>query len=285
MNKKQWLITIDLDKTLLNTGITGQPNYEFNPKNKEVIQKIISLGHKVSIITGRPWRDTEMIYESLGLDTLVANYNGAHIHHPKNNTFIDLNFSMNMDILFDIFNEPLFKKMSNAIIIETLNKTYELENGKKIFLDRVDNSGSKNEKWNGKDRFPLDPQAAYIGLDYNESDPYELLQLLKRKYGDSMFFRLWDERSSGWIMMEISQKGSDKGKAMSFIASYYNIPLSNTISFGDGLNDREMLLSANHGIAMKNAKGTIKTYANDTTDYTNDDAGVGRYLEDFFKLK
>jgi len=82
--------------------------------------------------------------------------------------------------------------------------------------------------------------------------------------------------------MEINQIGANKATAMKYIATYYNIPIKNTIAFGDGLNDKEMLFEASMGVAMKNAKGTVKTYAKDTTDYSNNDAGVGKYLEEFF---
>ena len=284
MINKKWLVTIDLDGTLLKDTTKGRNNYAYNEKNKEVIKKLQADGHKVAIVTGRPWRDTAPIYESLGLDTIVANYNGAHIHLPNNNKFIDLNFSMNGDLLLKLLSEPILKKVTKAIIIETLQGTYALEDGDKVYLDRLDNMCKNFIPWKFEDGLTVDPQTVYIGINYHDIDPYEVLQVLKRKYGNSMLLRLWDERSngSGWVSMEINQIGANKATAMKYIATYYNIPLKNTIAFGDGLNDKEMLFEASMGVAMKNAKGTIKTYAKDTTDYSNNDGGVGRYLEEFF---
>ena len=133
----------------------------------------------------------------------------------------------------------------------------------------------------------LNPQSAFVNIDFNNIDPFEILQILKRNYGSSMFFRLWDGRTEEepFVILEINQIASNKGTPKEYIAAYYNIPKSNTIAFGDGLNDREMLLQASIGVAMKNSKGTVKTYADDTTDFTNDDAGVGKYLEKFFDIK
>jgi len=71
---------------------------------------------------------------------------------------------------------------------------------------------------------------------------------------------------------------------MERIAGYYNIPLHRTLSFGDGMNDAEMLSKAAIGVAMKNASPQVKAYANDVTDYINDEAGVGKYIEKFLKL-
>ncbi|RKX66832.1 MAG: hypothetical protein DRP42_02215 [Tenericutes bacterium] len=70
---------------------------------------------------------------------------------------------------------------------------------------------------------------------------------------------------------------------MKQIASYYNIPVSRTISFGDGTNDIEMLAEAAHGVAMKNASNFVKAFGNDTTDLDNTDGGVGDYLNKYFR--
>lgn len=284
MKKEKWLITIDLDGTFLNSGIPGKSNYSFNEYNLKVVKKLIKAGHKVSIVTGRPWRDAKKVYEDMGLKSIIANYNGAHIHNPSNKEFVDLTFSINQDILMEALSEKELKKMTNSIVIETLDKIYVSKGSKKMFLERISTSNIDNCEWNEKEKLPMNPQAVYVSLEYKNNDPFNVLHVLKRKYGNSLFFRLWDERDNGWMLLEINQKGSNKGTAMKYIASYYNIPLSNTISFGDGLNDREMLIDAAIGVAMKNSKGTVKTYADDTTDFTNDESGVGKYLEDFFNI-
>ncbi len=67
--KNPWLITIDLDGTLLNSSHGFHPNTSFNEKNLTVIKKLINEGHKVAIVTGRPWRDTKEIYDKLNLRT------------------------------------------------------------------------------------------------------------------------------------------------------------------------------------------------------------------------
>ncbi len=285
MKNEKWLITIDLDGTFLNTGKPGKANYSFSDYNAKIIKKVISKGHEVSIITGRPWRDAKVIYEKLGLKSIIGNYNGAHIHNPNNEEFVDLTFSINQNILNDVLKEKELSKMTNSIVVETLEKIYVSKSGSEMFLERISASQVNNCEWKVGERLPMNPQAVYISLDYKKHDPFIALQILKRKYGDSLFFRLWDERDNGWMLMEINQKGSNKGTALKYIASYYNIPLSNTIAFGDGLNDKEMLTQSSIGVAMKNAKGTVKTYASDTTDFTNDDSGVGKYLKDFFDLK
>lgn len=286
IHKEKWLVAIDLDGTLLNTQEPGSTsNYSFNPKNLEYIQKVKELGHKVAIVTGRPWEDTKPVYEALGLNGIVACFNGAHVHYPGNKEFVPWTFSINLDIVQEVLNEELVKKVANSYVIETLDTTYVAFNSNETILGRINSVGKKNRvDWTVGDRIDSNPQSVLIGIDYDEVDPYEVLHVLRRNYGDALFFRLWDGRKEGYLVLEINQIAANKGTAVEQIAAYYNIPLQNTLAIGDGLNDREMLVKAGRGVAMKNAKGTMKTYANDVTDFTNDEAGVGEYLKYFFEL-
>ncbi len=291
--KNKWLITIDLDGTLLETptgdifnkdGASSESIQTFNPYNLKIINKLIERGHKVAIVTGRPWLNTKNIYKKLGLSTMIANYNGAHIHFPGNELFVDLKFSINKLVLDEILNESIVRENQIALAIETSDINYVLKGSDKNILGNLNIQKDTFTEWQYGQEIHSNPLSALIGIDYNKIDPYELLHVLRRKYGAAMFFRLWDARKYGWLVLEINQKAANKGSALEFMASYYNIPMTNTIAFGDGLNDREMLLKASHGVAMKNSKGTVKTYADDITDFDNNDAGVGKYLEDFFEL-
>ena len=87
------------------------------------------------------------------------------------------------------------------------------------------------------------------------------------------------------VNIEVNTKSVSKGSVVRYLASYYNIPMYRTIAFGDGENDLEMLQIASLGVAMKNASDLVKSYANDISDFNNDDAGVGYYLENFFIKK
>ena len=52
------------------------------------------------------------------------------------------------------------------------------------------------------------------------------------------------------------------------------------IAFGDEHNDTEMLSLAKSGYAMKNASEVLLPYADEQLDYTNEDDGVARKLEE-----
>lgn len=287
----KWLITVDLDGTFLLSPGTKihTPNSDIHPKNIEVIKRLVQLGHKFAIVTGRPWKDAKQVYESIGLKSIIANYNGAHIHFPGNeDDFTTLTYSINKDILQKVLQEPILQGKTSSVLIETLDATYSTDSTTDLAAAITHDRDVNVVQWKIGEDFNGAPLSSLVGIDLSKCEnPDEILQVLNRKYGAALFFRYWDYRDADnpWLMLEINQKTSNKGSAMKHIAQYYNIPLSRTITFGDGLNDREMLIDAAIGVAMKNAKGTVKTYADDTTNFTNDEAGVGMYLEEFFDLK
>ena len=77
--------------------------------------------------------------------------------------------------------------------------------------------------------------------------------------------------------IEINSAKAGKGKALLALAERLGIPREDTVAFGDGTNDREMLEMAGLGVAMANADPQLKAVANEIAD-TNNAAGVGKTI-------
>ena len=60
---------------------------------------------------------------------------------------------------------------------------------------------------------------------------------------------------------EIIPKGIDKGRGIEMICGYYGAKLSDTIAFGDSMNDYEMMRTAGISVAMGNACKELKRIA------------------------
>ena len=56
--------------------------------------------------------------------------------------------------------------------------------------------------------------------------------------------------------------------------------MKDALCFGDGFNDRDMLIRSGWGVAMANAPLEIKIIANDVTEYKNFEGGVAKYLKE-----
>ena len=57
-------------------------------------------------------------------------------------------------------------------------------------------------------------------------------------------------------------------------------PPAETIAIGDGFNDVSMIRFAGLGVAMTNAQPPVKANADRITQYTNDEDGVARFIQE-----
>ena len=83
--------------------------------------------------------------------------------------------------------------------------------------------------------------------------------------------------SSNSNNIEINSIHAGKGSALLQICRLLGINPAESAAFGDGLNDRDMLIAAGRGCAMGNASEEVKKCA-DVTVECNRDAGVGKEI-------
>ncbi len=86
-----------------------------------------------------------------------------------------------------------------------------------------------------------------------------------------------------WLT-EVVKHGVSKASALSWVASYLDIPMHNTIVVGDGENDAEMMEMAGISVAMGNASAEVKQRARFVTT-SNDQGGVGWALAQILRLR
>lgn len=87
-------------------------------------------------------------------------------------------------------------------------------------------------------------------------------------------------RSASYYL-EITHKEATKANAIQAVASHYQIPLENTVAFGDYYNDEDMLEIAGVSYVVDNAPDDLKEKADHVTLSNNDD-GVAFILNQFY---
>lgn len=87
---------------------------------------------------------------------------------------------------------------------------------------------------------------------------------------------------AAWI--DISNQGVHKGTTVRKLQEMLDITPAETMVFGDGLNDRELLLSGGYRFAVRNAFDEIKDMA-DYITLSNDQNGVLVAIQDFISLQ
>ncbi|MBN3535071.1 Cof-type HAD-IIB family hydrolase [Mycoplasma procyoni] len=273
-----YLFALDLDGTILSNSSTG----EIHPETFEALRMAIEQGHKICIITGRPWRSTKPIYEKLGLNTVVGNYNGAHIHNPSDEFFIPQIHYLNLNEMLYILGDKKVKKEMSNLAIEgpgwvQLQKRDEALEKVFGFSDSLKFTVGIN-----LNKLPLKPTG--IVFDVKETtDVYELKTYLERKYGDLGEFSSWSKGEGLTPVFDITSVGVNKAKAVSLLMRYYGIDIDNTISIGDGYNDVPMFNVTNIAVAMGNSDARVKKLATVALKKTNKEGGVGYYIKKFLK--
>ena len=77
--------------------------------------------------------------------------------------------------------------------------------------------------------------------------------------------------------IEINSARAGKGNALRALCGELGLDVSESVAFGDGLNDKDMLLVSGRGCAMQNAVPAIRDAA-DAVIESNNDAGVGKEI-------
>lgn len=108
----------------------------------------------------------------------------------------------------------------------------------------------------------------------------EKLQVLQEKYRKAFGNRAVVFVSKPYFL-ELLPPACGKGEALLWLAEKLGIPKENTMAFGDSMNDESMICLTEYGVAMKNGFEEVKQIASFVTDYTNEEDGVGRFLEKY----
>lgn len=265
------LIALDLDGTLLTNDKT------ISEKTKKVIQKAREEGHIVMIATGRPFRSSEVYYNELSLDTPIVNFNGAFVHHPRDQKWGIYHSPLEVNIAKEIVEACSSFQFHNIIaeVIDDVYFHYHDENLLKIFGFGEPNITTGDLR----NYLTVSPTSLLIHTD--EQHVKAIQNHLSSVHAEVIDHRSW---TAPWHIIEIVKFGLSKAVGLKKAADYFQIPPKRIIAFGDEDNDLEMLDYAGYGIAMGNAIDEVKSVANEVT-LTNEEDGIGIYLNDLLNLK
>lgn len=270
MRDQQHLIAIDLDGTLL------KDNKTISKFSKEIIEKAKTKGHIVCIATGRPFRSSDIYYHELDLNTPIVNFNGAFVHHPKDDSWGSYHTTLDLEVVKEIV-EVAEKHDVHNILAEIMDEVYFHYHDEKL-LD-IFSMGNPDIKI-GDLKNLLRKDVTCILIHSPEENVEKIRQYLSNVHANIVDHRRW---RAPWHVIEIIKTGINKAVGLEIIAKHYNIPQERMIAFGDEDNDLEMLQYAGCGVAMGNAIDEVKKIADEVTT-TNEEDGVARFLQSYLSL-
>ena len=81
--------------------------------------------------------------------------------------------------------------------------------------------------------------------------------------------------------LEISGEGISKGIGLNILADHYGVSIEECIAIGNDENDISMIQCAGLGVAVQNARDSIKEVADFVTERDNNNGAIGEVIEKF----
>ncbi|WP_057823463.1 HAD-IIB family hydrolase [Lentilactobacillus sunkii] len=87
--------------------------------------------------------------------------------------------------------------------------------------------------------------------------------------------------SSGMNGLDIMADGTDKLTGVEMLLESWDLSLNDVAAFGDNGNDFEMVNAVQEGYAMKNSAADLLQKVENVTEYSNNDQGVQRKIDEY----
>ena len=251
------LIVCDLDGTLLDDN--GQTPKEF----KNILEELRLKNIKFAIASGRNYREAVYRFDEYKDDIIFICDNGSSIYYKGECIYYN---NLDKEIIDNLLN-----------IGRNIPNSYVTLSGDKGFYSEDESAVKKI-----KDISLNKESVMYVNSLNNVDDIifkvniYDLIDAESNSYKEYAKYNLQgvDIRPSGVEWLDIYGSNANKGTAIEIIQNKFNIDKTETMVFGDYLNDLEMMESAYYSYAMKNGHSKIKEISNFETEFTNDENGV-----------
>lgn len=251
-------IFFDIDGTLVSFNTRQIPE-----STKQSIKLLRNNGIKVFIATGRHFSSITNL-DNTEFDGYIT-MNGCYCMEDTNNVIFKRSIDPSdvnafIDYLQEVNRMP-------CIFIEE----------KKLTLNYIDEETQYLVDLLQQDIEKVD------SLDYyRDKELFQLTAFFKQSDEKEVMRTLPNCSAMRWYptFADVIAKGVDKGAAIDQFCSYYGFSREETMAFGDGGNDIEMLRHAGIGIAMGNARDEVKRVA-DYVTASVDDNGVLKGLRHF----
>jgi Cof subfamily protein (haloacid dehalogenase superfamily) len=262
LKEKIKVVISDLDGTLL------QSNHQISEYTKTVFQKLHKENYLIIVATGRHHLDAFPIVESLECPVYLVTSNGARIHSPKK----ELLFSFNMkgDSIKSVLELDIDSDITTVLFREEVWQTNKLNKKLNSFQTKMHYPSEIVDFANLND---FDAIKLFFSHD-NHEKLVELRERILENHPND-----FSHAFSLPFCLEFMDKSVDKSVAILKILEKENYTFAESISFGDGFNDENMLNSAGKALIMENAVDALKNkLPHLEVITTNDNDGVAKYL-------
>lgn len=272
------LVLFDIDGTLRDE-VLGIP-----PSIYKVLEGLKERQHKAAICTGRSIGMIQEDVLKLEIENIIAG-GGSYISH-KGKVICDSGFSKEMIRLLWLHfmnsqeksgcvfegNYEIYMNGTAAEILSAMNR----EKSKRFTKEQRYNffKNEKIEYKNNLNEFCSDRVKIHkVSIWYSPKEFGKIAEIL----GEDHIELAQQGEHGKYKYYEIVKNGTGKGSAVHRLSTYLGIDAKDTVAFGDGRNDIDMLRACSIKVAMENSVAELLPYADSICERPMND-GIYREL-------
>jgi len=266
------LLAIDLDRTLLDN------NHQLSRRNYDILKKCQDMGIYVILASGREVETMDRFSDELGIPDPIIACGGAIICEEKQDGQRKI-----------LYHKPIPAGIVDRVMEFTRSVGYCLT---VHYPDEV--LALESDKYTDIYHNQTGATLTFVDGFYEKisgTQPTKLIAIVEpdmRETVYNQFLERWGAEASitrtNPEYVELYAKGVDKGKALIELCGILDVPISQTMAFGDNYNDLPMIAVAGGKVLMENAsheiKAELKEKFNDIIIApSNEDDGVAIIVE------
>ncbi|MBQ5972727.1 MAG: HAD family phosphatase [Oscillospiraceae bacterium] len=268
------LIALDLDGTLLNS------EKELTPRSRAALEAASRAGIEIVPATGRFYRGMPEAVRALPFVRYAITINGAQVVDAKSGgTVYSADISTDDSVSFLSYLDTL------PVIYDCYSEGwgYMTEAMQRAAADYIDYAPSLDMV--RRLRSPVPELKAFLRETGRRAQKFQLFSR-DRALQDELLKTLPEKFPQFAISaslpnnVEINDRGADKGRALRELSRHLGLDVSQTMAFGDGLNDLTMLRAAGTGVAMENGHPDVKAAADRIAPDCDSD-GAAQIIEEY----
>lgn len=262
------LIFFDIDGTLLNTH--GQYSIEL----KEQLHRLAAQGVKLAIASGRPAFAAQFLFDDLPVLDAGLFCTGAEIYDPKQKKHLKLHalHPTTVDNLSDAVKDKAF-----YCEIYT-PEFYSVYQARQPITELHSSHLRVQPRHTVEELFDMDVPITKLLLGGEESRCANQFYELQQAFPELEFAFAHFLACPDWLFASVISNQADKNRGFDYLLQFHQVDKRQVIAFGDSYSDRTFLRKAGLGVAMGNAKDTLKIDA-DLVTLSADDNGVAQVLQ------
>ncbi|KFE96904.1 Cof-type HAD-IIB family hydrolase [Chryseobacterium luteum] len=260
------LIVTDMDGTFLNS------QYEISPDFPAIYQELKKRNILFVPASGRQMPGITQYFTEIENEIGFIAENGGYVVYKNKELFADkLDHTFVKEIIRTI------REIPGARAVLSAKKKAYYESNDEEFVNYFTRYYTENQKIDDLTT-EVEDDAFKIAVYHPEGSEKNLYPFLKKFQENNL-----EVVVSGKYWLDIMNKDINKGNALEKLQNLLGISPSQTMSFGDYMNDITMLKKSKYSYAMENAHPSVKDAASFSA-LSNDHFGVLETISEYLKI-